>query len=172
MKRILINLALMVLAFTVQTCIFPLIPFFSASTNLLLIMTFSMGFIYGKDAGMLYGLFAGILLDLFGGGSFGFYSLLFIYIGYLNGIFSRYYYEDYITLPMVLAIANELAYNLYIYVFQFLIRKRLNFLYYLKNIIIPEIIFTVVTTLLIYRLFLFISRKLEEMEQRRDTNLV
>lgn len=172
MKRILINLVLMVLAFTVQTCIFPLIPFFSASPNLLLIMTFSMGFIYGKDAGMLYGLFAGILLDLFGGGSFGFYSLLFIYIGYLNGIFSRYYYEDYITLPMVLAIANELAYNLYIYVFQFLIRKRLNFLYYLKNIIIPEIIFTVVTTLLIYRLFLFISRKLEEMEQRRDTNLV
>ena len=172
MKRILINLALMVLAFTVQTCIFPLIPFFSASPNLLLIMTFSMGFIYGKDAGILYGLFAGILLDLFGGGSFGFYSLLFIYIGYLNGIFSRYYYEDYITLPMVLAIANELAYNLYIYVFQFLIRKRLNFLYYLKNIIIPEIIFTVVTTLLIYRLFLFISRKLEEMEQRRDTNLV
>ena len=45
MKRILINLVLMVLAFTVQTCIFPLIPFFSASPNLLLIMTFSMGFI-------------------------------------------------------------------------------------------------------------------------------
>ncbi len=172
MKRILINLALMILAFTIQTCIFPLIPFFSASPNLLLILTFSMGFIYGKTAGMLYGLFAGILLDLFGGGNFGFYSLLFLYIGYLNGIFSRYYYEDYITLPMVLAIFNELAYNLYIYVFQFLIRRRLNILYYLKNIIIPEIIFTVVTTLLIYRLFLFISRKLEEMEQRRDTNLV
>ncbi len=172
MKRILINLALMILAFTVQTCIFPLIPFFSASPNLLLIMTFSLGFIYGKDSGMLYGFFAGILLDLFGGGSFGFYSLLFIYIGYLNGIFAQYYYEDYITLPMVLAIGNELAYNLYIYIFQFLIRKRLDFLYYLENIIIPEIIFTVVTTLLIYRLFLFISRKLEEMEQRRDTNLV
>ena len=72
-----------------------------------------------------------------------------------------------IILPfgLISAIANELAYNLYIYVFQFLIRKRLNFLYYLKNIIIPEIIFTVVTTLLFYRLFLFISRKLEEMEQ-------
>lgn len=121
---------------------------------------------------MLYGFFAGILLDLFGGGSFGFYSLLFIYIGYLNGIFAQYYYEDYITLPMVLAIGNELTYNLYIYIFQFLIRKRLDFLYYLENIIIPEIIFTVVTTLLIYRLFLFVSRKLEEMEQRRDTNLV
>ena len=67
MKRILINLALMILAFTIQTCIFPLIPFFSASPNLLLILTFSMGFIYGKTAGMLYGLFAGILLDLFGG---------------------------------------------------------------------------------------------------------
>ena len=41
MKRILIDLLLMVLAFTIQTCVFPMIPFLSASPNLLLILTFS-----------------------------------------------------------------------------------------------------------------------------------
>ena len=172
MKRILINLLLMVLAYIIQNCIFPLLPFLSAEPNLLLIFTFSLGFIHGKEAGMLYGLFVGLLTDLFGGGPFGFYSLLYVYIGYINGSFTQYYYEDYITLPLVLSIGNELAYNLYIYVFRFLIRKRLDVLYYLKNIIVPEIIFTVVTTLLLYRFFLFISRKLEEMEQRRDSNFV
>lgn len=168
MKRIAINVLLMILAFTIQNCIFPLLPFLSAAPNLLLILTFSFGFIHGKDAGMYYGLFAGILLDLFYSGPFGFYTLLFIWIGYANGICTRYYYEDYITLPLILSLVNELAYNLYIYIFRFLIRNRLDFLHYAKQIIIPETIFTVVTTLLIYRFFLFTSRQLEEMEKRRD----
>lgn len=168
MKRIAINVLLMILAFTIQNCIFPLLPFLSAAPNLLLILTFSFGFIHGKDAGMYYGLFAGILLDLFYSGPFGFYTLLFIWIGYANGICTRYYYEDYITLPLILSLVNELAYNLYIYIFRFLIRNRLDFLHYVRQIIIPETIFTVVTTLLIYRFFLFTSRQLEEMEKRRD----
>lgn len=168
MKRIAINILLMILAFTIQSCIFPLLPFLSAAPNLLLILTFSLGFIHGKEAGMYYGLVAGILLDLFYSGPFGFYTLLFIWIGYINGICTRYYYEDYITLPLILSLLNELAYNLYIYVFRFLIRNRLDFLHYAKQIIIPETIFTVVTTLVIYRFFLFTSRRLEEMEKRRD----
>lgn len=168
MKRIAINVLLMILAFTIQNCIFPLLPFLAAAPNLLLILTFSFGFIHGKEAGMYYGLFAGILLDLFYSGPFGFYTLLFVWIGYVNGICTRYYYEDYITLPLILSLVNELAYNLYIYVFRFLIRNRLDFLHYAKQIIIPETIFTVVTTLLIYRFFLFTSRRLEEMEKRRD----
>lgn len=168
MKRIVINVLLMILAFTIQNCIFPLLPFLSAAPNLLLILTFSFGFIHGKTVGMYYGLFAGILLDLFYSGPFGFYTLLFIWIGYMNGICTRYYYEDYITLPLILSLVNELAYNLYIYVFRFLIRNRLDFLHYAKQIIIPETIFTVVTTLLIYRFFLFTSKRLEEMEKRRD----
>ena len=168
MKRILLNVVLMILAFTVQNCVFPLIPFLTATPNLLLILTFSFGFIYGKEAGLLYGLFAGILLDLFYSGPFGFYTLLFINIGYFNGICTQYYYEDSINLPLVMSLVNELIYNLYIYVFRFLIRNRLDFLYYAKEIIIPELIFTVVTTLLIYRFFLSANRRLDELDNRRE----
>lgn len=166
MKRIIINIVLMVLAFTIQNCVFPLIPFLAATPNLLLILTFSFGFIYGKQAGMYYGLLAGILLDLFYSGPFGFYTLLFVNIGYFNGICTKYYYEDYITLPLVLSLVNELFYNLYIYVLRFLIRNRLDFFYYLREIIVPETIFTVVTTLLIYRFFLFTNRRLDEIDNR------
>lgn len=168
MKRIILNVLLMLLAFTIQNGVFPLLPFLAASPNLLLILTFSFGFIYGKEAGMWYGLLAGILLDLFYSGPFGFYTLLYIYIGYANGICTRYYYEDYITLPLILSLVNELAYNCYIYVFSFLIRNRLDFLYYFWEIILPETIFTVVATLLLYRSFLFTNRRLEELEKRRD----
>lgn len=168
MKRFLINVLLLVLAFTIQNCVIPLIPFLSASPNLLLILTFSFGFIYGKKAGMYYGLVAGILLDLFYSGPFGFFTLLFVNVGYFNGICTKYYYEDYINLPLVMSLVNELIYNVYIYVFRFLIRNRLDIFYYVREIVIPETIFTVVTTLLIYRFFLFTNRRLEEMENRRD----
>ncbi|MCI9282644.1 MAG: rod shape-determining protein MreD [Lachnospiraceae bacterium] len=168
MKRILLNILLMLLAFTIQNGIFPLLPFVAATPNLLLILTFSFGFIYGKEAGLWYGLLAGILLDLFYSGSFGFYTLLYINIGYFNGICTKYYYEDYITLPLILSLVNELAYNGYVYIFSFLIRNRLDIVYYLREIILPETIFTVVATLLLYRSFLFTNRRLEELEKRRD----
>ena len=124
-KQVLINILFIVLAFTVQNCVFPLLPFLSATPNLLLILTFSFGFIHGKNAGMLYGILSGLLLDLFYSGPFGFYTLIYVYIGYVNGIFTKYYYEDYITLPLILSIVNGLWYSLYVYVFRFLIRGRL-----------------------------------------------
>lgn len=168
MRRIGLNILLMLLAFTIQSGVFPLLPFLAATPNLLLILTFSFGFIYGKSAGLWYGLLAGILLDLFYSGPFGFYTLLFIYIGYFNGICTKYYYEDYITLPLILSLINEAAYNFYIYVFRFLIRNKLDFLFYFREIILPEMIFTTVATLLLYRSFLFTNRRLEELEKRRD----
>lgn len=172
MRKIVINILLMILAFTAQICVFPQIAFLSAAPNLLLILVFIFGFIEGKEAGMFYGLVAGLFMDLFYSGPFGFYTLFFINIGYLNGICTKYYYEDYITLPLVLSIANDLAYNFYIYIFRFLIRARLDFGFYFFRNIIPEIIFTTVTTLVIYRFLLFINRKLKEWEQRRDSTIV
>lgn len=172
LKQIGVNLILILAAFSVQTCVFPLLPFLSAYPNLMLILIFSFGFIRGSASGMCYGLVAGLLMDLSSGGPLGFHTLFFIWMGYVNGIGTKYYYEDYITLPLALSAVNELAYNLYLYVFGFLVRDRLSFGYYLVNIILPETIFTVVTTLIIYQLFLFISRKLSEMEKRRDTTIV
>lgn len=172
MRKIIVNISLLILAFTIQICIFPQIAFLSAAPNLLLILVFTYGFIEGKEAGMFYGLVAGLFMDLFYSGPFGFYTLFFVHMGYLNGICTKYYYEDYITLPLVLSIVNDFAYNIYIYMFRFLIRARLNFGFYLFENIIPEIIFTTVTTLIVYRFFLFINRKMKEWEQRRDTTIV
>ena len=73
-------------------------------------------------------------MDLFYSGPFGFYTLFFINAGYINGVFTKYYYEDYITLPLILSITNDLVYNMYIYVFRFLIRARLDFLYYFSPV--------------------------------------
>ncbi len=172
MKRTLVNVILILTAFTIQNCVFPLIPVLVSTPNLLLILTFSFAFMDGRRMGMIYGLLAGILLDLFYSGPFGFYTLFYVYVGYGNGSCTKYFYEDFVTIPLVLSIVNELAYNLYVYVFRFLIRGRLDFMYYFRELMVPETIFTVVTTLFLYRLLLYINRKLRAYESGRDTTFV
>ena len=127
MKRIIASFLLVILAFIVQTCIFPLLPFLAVYPNLMVILVFSFGFIRGSAWGMGYGLIAGLLMDLSSGGPLGFHTLIFIWMGYVNGICTKYYYEDYITLPLVLSALNEVFYNFYLYLFGFLVRGRLTF---------------------------------------------
>lgn len=107
MKRIIASFLLVILAFIVQTCIFPLLPFLAVYPNLMVILVFSFGFIRGSAWGMGYGLIVGLLMDLSSGGPLGFHTLIFIWMGYVNGICTKYYYEDYITLPLVLSALNE-----------------------------------------------------------------
>ena len=64
MKRIIASFLLVILAFIVQTCIFPLLPFLAVYPNLMVILVFSFGFIRGSAWGMGYGLIVGLLMDL------------------------------------------------------------------------------------------------------------
>ena len=78
MRKLLINLVMLILAFTIQICVFPQIAFLSSAPNLLLIVVFVCSFIEGRERGMFYGLVAGLFMDLFYSGPFGFYTLFFI----------------------------------------------------------------------------------------------
>ncbi len=75
MRKLLINLVMLILAFTIQICVFPQIAFLSSAPNLLLIVVFVCSFIEGRERGMFYGLVAGLFMDLFYSGPFGFYTL-------------------------------------------------------------------------------------------------
>ncbi len=95
-------------------------------------------------------------------------------MGYVNGIFTKYYYEDYITLPLILSIFNDLAYNMYIYIFRFLIQGRsLNFLLLFQgDHAAGDYIYRCWSPCWCTGSFLEITRRLEELEKRRDTNIV
>ena len=167
MRRTIANILIIIIAFAVENSIFPFIPFLNVVPNLLLIITFTIAFSYGEMEGLLYGLLCGILYDLFYSGPFGFYTIIFIWIGYLNGYFSKHYYDDYILLPALMCTINELVYNLYIFIFRFLINGRTDILLYLRNIILPETVITVVIALLIYRPILALNRVLKKADDRK-----
>ena len=99
---------------------------------------------------MLTGLGCGLLLDSFSGGVLGYYTLIFIYIGFFNGIFTRVLAHDMVVMPVLLCSANELIYSVYIYVFSFLLFGRVNIADYIKNLALPELLMTAIATIIVY----------------------
>ena len=159
---------MIIICFILQNTVFQALALASISPNLLVILTSSMGRMRGKKEGMLVGFFCGFLVDIFYGDLFGFYALVYMYIGYVNGFFNKIFYDDDIKLPMLVISASEFLYSLIVYVFLFLIRTRFNFGYYFIHIIIPELVYTIVVTLFLYRLINGVNRKLEQPEKRRS----
>lgn len=166
MKRIIADFLMIVLCFILQNTVFQTLALASISPNLLVILTASIGLMRGKREGMLVGFCCGFLIDIFYGNLFGFYALVYMYLGYMNGFFNKIFYDDDVKLPMLLIGASEFLYSLIIYVFLFLIRTRFDFGYYFIHIIIPELVYTIVVTIFFYRIINVVNRKLEKRTKR------
>lgn len=74
--------------------------------------------------------FCGLLCDIYFGDVIGFYSLVMMYIGFLNGKFSSGFYPEDIKLPLALIVVSDLSYSIICYICMFLLRGRLDFSYF------------------------------------------
>lgn len=172
MKRKIISLLIIIICFLLQATVFARFTIASIRPNLLLIVTASFGFMRGKKEGMIVGFISGLLIDVFWGDILGFYTLIYTVIGYLNGFFKRLFYDEDIKLPLALIGASDLAYGMVIYFCYFLLQGNFDFLYYLLHIILPELVYTILITLVLYQIILQINRKLEAEEQRSASKFV
>lgn len=102
----------------------------------------------------------------------GFYALLYMYVGFLNGCFKKMFYPDDIKLPMLLIAGSDLSYNLFIYFFRFLFRKQFAIGYYMLHIIIPELVYTLLISVVLYFIILKINQRLERIEKRSAAKFV
>lgn len=157
MKSRIILFVATVLCFILQCTLLHRLSIGSITPNLMLILAISMGLMRGRKSGLWVGFFSGLLVDLFYGSLFGFYALIYMYIGYFGGYAHRFFYDDDIKVPMFLTAAGDLFYNLAVYGLQFLLRGRLGLRTYLYRIILPEMVYTVFLALLVYRIFRFIN---------------
>jgi rod shape-determining protein MreD len=130
--------------------------------NLLLILVVSTAWMRGRIPGMMVGLFSGLLVDLmYGSYIIGLYALMYLILGYFIGFTNRFYSNDDYTLPIIIVGVSDFVYGFFYYVFEFLLRGRLNFLYYLRRYIFPEIIYTVAVSVFLYKLLHMINNRLE-----------
>lgn len=172
MRRKVTIFFIIVICFLLQSTVFQALSFASISPNLLIVVVSSFGFMRGRKEGMWIGLFCGLLLDIFFGDVFGFYTIVYMVIGYINGMFRKIFYPDDIKLPMMLILGSDLVLGLIMYLLRFLPRKKVHFGYYLGHIIIPEMVYTLVITLGLYFVLLKINQHLEKIEKRSAAKFV
>jgi len=144
----------------------------AVTPNLMIIVTSSFGFMRGKKEGMVVGFISGLLIDVLFHDLIGFYALIYTLLGYANGFFKKIFYDDDIKLPLILIATSDFLYGNIVCVFMFIMRSRFNYFYYLWNIIVPELIYTILVTLILYQIILHINKKLESEEKRSASKFV
>ena len=171
LRKVIVTIFIIV-CFVLQCSVFDSLSFAGIIPNLMIILTASFGFMRGEKEGLIIGFFCGLLSDVFFGSFLGFYALIFMYIGYLNGKFSRIFYPEDIKLPMALIVVSDLSYGIVCYVLMFLLRGRFHFWYYFTRVILPEALYTIVVTLFLYPVILKVNEKLEAIERRSAQKFV
>ncbi len=172
MKRIIVNIVLIITSFVLQGTLFKALDFGNVSPNLLLITVVSLGLMRGQRTGLLSGFFSGLLCDVFLSPYMGFYAILYMYLGYMSGSFNKVFFPEDVKLPMGLIAGSDILYGLACYAFMFLLRGKLNFSYYLLHVCIPECIYTMVITVILYPVLLWINKLLEKGERKQEKKFV
>ncbi len=166
MKRGIVTAIIIIVCFVLQSTVFRSIAFAGIVPNLLIVVTSAYGFMRGSRAGLVIGFICGLLIDIFFGEAIGLYAMIYMYIGYLNGKFNGIFYPEDIKLPMGLILVSDLVFGLFSYTLLFMMRGRFVFKFYFVNVILPEIVYTILITMLLYPVILWVNNRLEKREKR------
>lgn len=167
MLRKIILFLIISICFLLQSTVFRALSFAGIIPNLSIIVVSAFGLMRGKKEGMWVGFFCGLLIDIFCGFYLGIYALMYLYVGYVNGLLQKRFFPDDIKLPLFMIGAGDIICNLLVYFFMFFFRGRFHFFYYLRAIILQEFVYTMVATIFLYFILLRINYHLEAYERRR-----
>lgn len=166
MRRKIVIAITIIVCFLLQSTLFQALSIASIVPNLLIVVAATFGFMRGKKEGLFVGFFCGLILDIFFGSILGFNALIYMILGFCNGIFKKIFYPEDIKLPVFLIASSDLVVNLLTFLVQFLFRQRFYFGYYLMHIIIPELVYTLILGVVIYFILLKVNQRLEVIEKR------
>ena len=120
---------------------------------------------YGQYNGLSTGVVCGLFIDLMYSSVVGVNIFIYAVIGFIMGITNKVYIEDDIILPIMTITAGDLIYGVLFYILKFLLRGRLELLEYIKNTILPELIYTVIIGVFVFKFARLIDKKLNPPKQ-------
>ena len=171
MRRFILSFISIIILYVLQCNVFGrFLLLGGVAPNLILMFACIVGFMRGRKSGMFVGFFGGLLVDIMNGGTIGFCALIYTYVGFFNGMFYKEYTKEVMFLPISLVAMCDFGYGFLYYVFHFLLRNRLDLGYYVGNVIIPEMIYTVLITIFAYILVYQINRRLDSSAGKGQVN--
>ena len=123
-------------------------------------------FLRGRKVGIVVGIICGLLVDSMYANIIGVYAIMFMLIGYANGSFGKIFNRSDRVVPIVLIGFSQLAYFVLYYVTNFLLRGKLNIFFYFTTIALPEIVYTTIISIIVYRIFYNIDNKIDALYKK------
>ncbi len=133
--------------------------------NFMIMIIVSFALLRGSKEATIIGCVSGILHDISFGIALGPMILIYSLIGYICGKFNANFYRENFILPFLCTMFSSFALSFY-HMLNFIMRGKLNFLFFVRSIIIPELIYTITLSLIVYQLMYLINEKLEVYERK------
>jgi len=163
--RIPITALIIFVNFILQTTLFPLLAIRGIFPNTALIIVTSYALLRGSKEGAIVGGFTGLLMDIFFSKMIGFYTLLYLVIGLFFGRSQKNFYRENYLLPIIFCAISTVLFQAVLYITGFLFRGEGNLLYFLFSVLLPELVYMAIVTILVYRILFGINEWLELKEK-------
>ncbi len=161
-KKRISTVIIIIIAFLLWTTLFQSLKLANVAPNIMLALVVCYAYMRGRTSGLMIGFLCGLLSDMMYGTVIGLYAFALMTIGFLCGYCQKVYFTDNYILPCVLVGISDFAYGLYYYVTEFLVRGRLSFGFYLSKVILPEMIYTMIITVVLFRFLNVLERYVTE----------
>ena len=142
---------ILMLNFILQTTVFKHFSIMGVTPNTALILVVIFALLRGKYSGAFTGLAAGLLQDIFFGNIIGINALIYFLVGYVVGLLDEKVFKENLVLPFLTMLGSTFVYHMIYYLFMIFLSRNVSFTTMLKDIVVIEMIYNSVLTILIYR---------------------
>ncbi len=155
MVRIIVWLIEIILCFLLQTSVFSYFTISGVVPNCILVLVISAAYTKGQNKAIVLGFISGLILDFMSSGNLGVCAIIYMIIAYLAGFTNKIYDKNDYIIPGALVFVGEMLFSFMYYCTSFLLMGKLNFSSYALNTIIPRVIYTFISAIVIYPVFMF-----------------
>lgn len=161
--RIAVIGSLLVIIHILESTLFQYIRIGGIGPNFMIMLIVSFALLRGSKEGMAIGSVAGLLYDISFGLHIGPTLLSYMFIGFVCGKFNKNFYRENFIIPFICTLVSSLFYSM-INILSFVLRGQLHFGYFIKAIVIPELIYTITLSLIVYQIAYLINERIEKSE--------
>ena len=155
---------LLIIVHTLEATLFQYLRIGHIAPNFMIMMIVSFALLRGSKEGTLVGVVAGFLNDISFGRYLGPTIISYALIGYVCGKLNKNFYRENFIIPFLCTLCSSLFYSV-TNIMSFILRGQLHFGYFIRAIVIPELIYTITLSLIVYQLAYLINEKIEQSER-------
>lgn len=156
---------LLLIVQVLEATVFQVIRIGDVAPNFMIMLIVSFALLRGSKEGAIIGAAAGLIYDCTFGLAIGPTVFIYAIIGFICGKFNKNFYRENFIIPLICTLFSSLLYSVFNMI-ALILRGQLQFGYYLKSIVIPELIYTIALSLIVYQIAYMINEKIEKSERK------